>query len=159
MAQTNQYLTLGIDREIFAVPIEVVQEILDMRECAKLPQAPPFLRGMIDVRGRGIPVIDLRVKLGLSPIEATPRTRIVVLDVSLQDRALALGLVADCVFEVTDLDGNQLQPPPPSFGARWRSGCIAGIGRKGEGFVVVLNLDYLLSQDAEMLGTQAAIAA
>jgi len=150
MSQTKQYVTLGVDREIFAIPVEFVQEILDVRECARLPHAPPFLLGMIDVRGRGIPVVDLRVKLGLTRVEATARSRILVLDVMLEGRSFALGLVADCVFEVADLEG-ELQPPPPSFGARWRSGCIAGIGRRGESFVVVLDIGYLLTEDVAIL--------
>ena len=95
-----QFVTLGIDREVFAVPVETVVEILDMREIFRVPDAPPHLAGLIDVRGRSVPVIDLRVKLGLPPAAPTETTRIMVLEVPMAGRQLVLGLVADRVFEV-----------------------------------------------------------
>lgn len=145
-SEVTQYVTLGIDREVFAVPVERVQEILDMRPVARLPHAPPYLIGMIDVRGRGVPVIDLRVRLGLAPVEATVHTRILVLEVTAGGRDLVLGLLADRVFEVTGLDGGRLEPPP-EIGTRWRSDCITGVGRRGEAFVVVFDLARLFAAD------------
>src|SRR5690242_7532407 len=106
----GQFVTLGIDREIFAVPVETVLEILDMRPTFRIPEAPSHLLGLIDVRGRAVPVVDLRVKLGLTPTPPTELTRILVLDVALAQRRLVLGLVADRVFEVTALDASQVEP-------------------------------------------------
>ena len=139
MAHNGQYLTLGIDGEIFGIDIAHVREILDMRPISKLPHAPDFLLGMVDVRGTGFPIIDLRTKLGLPRVASTEATRIVILDVPLAGRSLGVGLVADRVFEVTSLDTAETDAPP-DVGGRWRSHYIAGIGRKGEAFVIVLDL-------------------
>ncbi|HYD68930.1 chemotaxis protein CheW [Azospirillum sp.] len=163
MTERPQYVTLGVGHEVFALPVEVVQEILDPRPIAHLPQAPAHLLGMIDVRGRGVPVIDLRRKLGLAPAEAGASgdgTRILVLEVPVAGRGLVLGLVADRVFEVTALDEDRLAPPP-EIGARWNSACIAGVGRRGGAFVIVFDLERLLAADAVLLpdGAAAGLAA
>jgi len=140
----GQFVTLGIDREVFAVPVETVLEILDMRPSFRVPDAPPYLTGLIDVRGRAVPVIDLRVKLGLAAAETTAHTRIIVLEIPIGDRKLVLGLVADRVFEVASLDDNSLEPPP-DIGVKWRSDYIRGVGRRGDNFVIVLELAQLFS--------------
>jgi purine-binding chemotaxis protein CheW len=146
MADTAQYLTLGIDRELFGIDIRHVREILDMRPVSKLPHAPDFMLGMIDVRGAGYPVIDLRTKLGLPRAEATDATRIIILDVPVKGRTLGVGFVADRVFEVTGLDQDKTEDAP-DVGGRWQSRYIAGIGRKGEAFIVVFDLERLMESD------------
>ena len=93
MADTTQYLTLGIDQELFGIDIRNVREILDMRPISKLPHAPAFLLGMIDVRGAGYPILDLRTKLHLPRVEPTEATRIIILDVPLKGRTLGVGVV------------------------------------------------------------------
>jgi len=144
MAERAQYVTLGVAKEIFAAPVEKVQEILDMRPIARLPQAPANLLGMIDVRGQGIPVLDLRLTLGMEPAEDNENTRIVVLSIVGPDRELTIGLRADRVFEVTVLDQDELDPPP-AISASWQTHSIAGIGRRNGAFVTVIDLDRLLS--------------
>ena len=144
MAERAQYVTLGVAKEIFAAPVEKVQEILDMRPIARLPQAPANLLGMIDVRGQGIPVLDLRLTLGIEPAEDNENTRIVVLSIVGPDRQLTIGLRADRVFEVTVLDQDELDPPP-AISASWQTHSIAGIGRRNGAFVTVVDLDRLLS--------------
>ena len=126
MADLTQYVTLGVGGELFAAPVEKVQEILDVQPIARLPQAPPNLLGMIDVRGQGIPVLDLRVTLGLAPAEDNENTRIIVLRVKPGATELTVGLRADRVFEVTVLDHPELDPPPAVSGA-WTGRSIAGI--------------------------------
>ena len=157
MAELAQYVTLGVAGELFAAPVEKVQEILDTRPIARLPQAPANLLGMIDVRGQGIPVLDLRLTLGLEPAEDNENTRIIVLKVAPQDTELTVGLRADRVFEVTVLDSADLDPPPQINGA-WTGRSIAGIGRRNGKFVTVLDLDRLLSgiDIPTKLGTQQA---
>ena len=144
MADLIQYLTLGIAEEIFAAPVERVQEILELRHVARLPHAPPYLLGMIDVRGQSIPVVDLRLKLGLPVAADSHATRIVVLKVTAGGRKVILGLKADRVFEVTVLDDGALEPPP-EIGVPWRSESIAGIGRRNGAFVTVLDLDHVFA--------------
>ncbi len=153
-AGDEQFVTLGIDQEVFAVPVETVLEILDMRPMFRIPEAPAYLAGLIDVRGRGVPVIDLRRKLGLASVPPTETTRILVLDMSVADRRLVMGLIADRVIEVATLDGQQIEPPP-DIGVRWRSDYISGVGRHGDGFVIIFDLERLFStEDMAYLGTE-----
>lgn len=154
MAERAQYVTLGVADDLFAAPVEKVQEILDMRPIARLPQSPETLLGMIDVRGDGIPVVDLRLTLGLPAAHDTENTRIIVLALDGNGGAdQRIGLRADRVFEVTILDDEALDPPPAVSG-HWSGHCIAGIGRRNGRFVTVLDLERLLgSIDA---GTRAA---
>ena len=96
-------MTLGIEREVFGVPVEAVLEILDVQPVFRVPEAPAYMLGLIDLRGRSVPVLDLRTKLGLPSIPPTEMTRILVLEVEVSGRPLVLGLVADRVFEVMAL--------------------------------------------------------
>jgi chemotaxis signal transduction protein len=156
MASVWQYLTLGLGPETFGIEVAHVHEILDHRPAAALPQAPASLIGMIDVRGQSYPVVDLRVRLGLAPAAPTPATRIVLLHVPVAGRELRVGLVADRVIEVTELDGAEMEAAP-EIGGRWRSEYIAGIGRRGESFVVVFDLAALLAgHDRPLLETAVA---
>ena len=148
MAETAQYLTLGLAGETFGIGIRNVREILDMRPISRLPHAPNFLLGMIDVRGSGYPIVDLRTKLNLPAVAATEATRIIILDVPMDNRLVGVGFVADCVFEVTDIDESQIEPPP-SVGGRWKSAYLSGIGRKGDKFVIIFDLAQLMAS-AEM---------
>lgn len=145
MSESAQYVTLGVAKDIFAAPVERVQEILDMRAIARLPHAPANLLGMIDVRGRGIPVLDLRLTLGLEPAADNENTRIIVLSASVGSTSMTIGLRTDRVFEVTVLDDDRLDPPP-TINGNWTGDCIAGIGRRNGSFVTVFDLDRLLGR-------------
>jgi purine-binding chemotaxis protein CheW len=152
IADDAQFVTLGIDQEVFAVPVETVLEILDMRPVFRVPEAPPYLIGLIDVRGRAVPVIDLRLKLGLPAAAATESTRILVLEVTVAGRQIVLALVADRVFEVMALDLRNVEAPP-DIGVTWRSDYIRGIGRRGNRFVIIFDLPRLFSaEDMAFLG-------
>lgn len=154
---SDQFVTLGLDQEVFAVPVGMVREILDMRRPFRIPEAPPHLAGLIDVRGHAVPVIDLRLKLGLPPQDASADSRILVLDVPVADRLLSLGLIADRVFEVTALDANSIAPAP-DIGTPWHCDYIEGIGRRGDSFVVIFDLSRLLStEDVALLTAPRAM--
>jgi purine-binding chemotaxis protein CheW len=154
----TQYVTLGIASEIFAVEVGRVHEILDFGPVVRLPNAPAHILGMIDVRRRAVPVVDLRVKLGLSPTEATEHSRIIVLDVTIGNRAVVLALLADRVYEVTDLTDHAIEPPP-DIGMRWRSDYIQGVGRRGSDFVIIFDLSRLFSgEEVPLLGETALSA-
>ncbi len=150
-----QYVTFAIDRETFAAPVRLVREILDYTAPFRIPNGPDYLLGLTEVRGRGVPTVDLRQRLGLPPVEPTPHTRIVVLDVPLADRALSLGLVTDRVFEVASFRTGEIEPAP-DIGVRWRSEYIAGVVRREGGFVVLIDLARLF--DAEDVSSLAATA-
>ena len=143
-ANEKQFVTFSLGRQIFAVPVSVVREILDHEEPARLPQGPDFLLGLRDVRGQGVPVIDLRMKLGMSSTARTQDTRILVLDVPVGERSLPLGLVADRVFEVATLDLATVSPAP-EVGVDWASDYIAGVILKEDGFVVIVDVGRLFA--------------
>ena len=151
-----QYVTLGIGDDVFAVEVTQVHEIIELGPVVRLPSAPPHVMGMIDVRRRGVPLIDLRVKLGLSPIEPTVQTRVLVIDVEIGGRTVVLGLVADRVYEVTDLSDCAIAPAP-DIGMRWDSDYIRGVGRRGEQFVIIFNLSRLFS-DADVAAIREDVA-
>jgi len=154
----SQYVTLCLGAEVFAVPVALVREILDYRDCFRLPEGPSYLLGLIDVRGRGTPVVDLRLKLGLTKTIPGPSTRIMVLDVPVADRTLSLGLVADKVLEVATFAASEIEGAP-DVGVAWRSDYIAGVVRRNSGFVVLFDLPKLLTADEAVLVTTAAAQA
>jgi purine-binding chemotaxis protein CheW len=154
-----QYVTLCLGAEVFAVPVSFVREILDYRESFRIPEGPSYLLGLIDVRGRATPVIDLRTKLSLPPVAPSPSTRIMVLDVPLGDRILSLGLVADRVLEVATFASSQIEAAP-DVGVPWASDYIAGVVRRDGGFVVLFNLPHLLTAaDLKVLTSSLSEAA
>jgi len=146
-----QYVTMGVGEDVFAVEVTQVHEIIELGPVMRLPSAPAHVMGMINVRQRAVPIIDLRVKLGLDPITPTPNTRVLVLDVEIGSRLVVLGLAADRVFEVTDLAECAITPAP-DIGMRWNSDYILGVGRRGEQFVIIFNLSRLFSdKDVEAI--------
>jgi purine-binding chemotaxis protein CheW len=153
----SQCVTFCLGPEVFAVPVSMVREILDYRDAFRIPDGPAFLLGLIDVRGHGVPVVDLRAKLGMEPTPTTPSTRIMVVDVPLNSRVLALGLVADKVLEVATFAAAEVEPAP-DLGIPWRSEYIDGVVRRHEGFVVLFDLPRLLSA-ADVAKLAPAIAA
>jgi purine-binding chemotaxis protein CheW len=151
-----QFVILGLGAESFAVPVEFVREILDYKVPAALPEGPPYLLGLTDVRGRATPTLDLRLKLGLRPAEPTLATRVLVLDVPVEDRLLALAFVADRVVEVAAFTADEIEPAP-DIGVPWRSDYIKGVVRRDGGFVVLFDLARLItSQDAAALPIERA---
>ena len=151
----RQCVTLGLGAEVFAVPVAFVREILDYSPPSALREGPAYLLGLTDVRGRGTPTLDLRAKLGLPRVTPDLATRILVLDVPIEDRILSLGLVADRVIEVATFEPEQIEAAP-DIGVPWRSDYIKGVVRRDHGFVVIFDLPRLLtSQDAALLAQAA----
>jgi purine-binding chemotaxis protein CheW len=146
MATSANYVTLAIDQDVYALPVEGVREILEFRHIARLPHAPACVLGMIDLRGQSFPVVDLRLRLGMRAAEPTPATRIVVLNATQGGASVGVGLVAERVFEVTGFDTDVLEPAP-AIGSGMASACVAGIGRRNGRMVVVFDLERLLQLD------------
>jgi purine-binding chemotaxis protein CheW len=148
----SQFVTFGLDDECFAVPVEVVREILDHEDVFRIPHGPDYLMGLRDVRGQGVPVIDLRRRLGMSPLAKTLNTRVLVIDVLIGGRTLTLGLVADRVFEVAAFQHAEMEGAP-DIGVRWSSEYISSVVKRNGGFVVIIDLARLFStSDAMSLG-------
>lgn len=155
----SQFVTFSLDSEVFAVPVSVVQEILDHEDAFKIPHGPEYLLGLRDVRGQGVPVIDLRLRLGMTKTEKTPHTRALVLDVPIGEKILTLGLVADRVFEVIPFRTDEIEGAP-DIGVRWPSDYIAGVVRRNGGFVVIVDLARLFSgAEMAMMGSAGRLAA
>lgn len=154
-----QVVTFGLGAEIFAVPVTLVREILDYRETFRIPGGPDYLLGLTDMRNQGVTTIDFRRRLGLPAADATPATRILVVDVPLADRTLMLGLVVDRVLDVSTIATDRLEAAP-DIGVRWPSEYISGVVRRDDGFVVLIDLTRIFSaQEAALLQAPAASAA
>ncbi|MCW2275800.1 chemotaxis protein CheW [Rhodoblastus acidophilus] len=140
-----QLVTFALDAERFALPVRVVREILDHQPAFRIPNGPRHLLGLCHVRGQAVPVIDLRMRLGLTPTEPTANTRVLVVDIKVGARALTLGIVVDRVFEVTAARSDEVDTAP-DIGARWASAYIEGVVRRDDSFVVIVDLAHLLSE-------------
>lgn len=146
VVKTAQYLTFKLGDEVFALDVIQVREVLDMSAITKVPRAPDFMRGVINVRGSVVPVVDLRLKFGLPKAEQTLDTRIVVMELCLDDEPTVLGAIADSVHEVLELDPGQIEKSP-RIGTRWRTEFIRGIGKQDDQFIIILDIDRVFSTD------------
>jgi purine-binding chemotaxis protein CheW len=154
---TDQYLTFTLAEETFAIEIVKVREVIDFVHLTRVPRMPVFLRGVINLRGSVVPVIDLRLILGMPSVEKTVDTCIIIAEVNMAGEPLHLGMLADSVQEVIDIDPAQIDPPP-KLGSMLNTDFIRGMGKRGEGFFIILNIDQVLSSD-EMAGLDAVRAA
>ncbi|PTX99100.1 chemotaxis protein CheW [Opitutus sp. ER46] len=152
--QPAQFLTYRLGDEMFAVGVAQVREVLELAPITKVPTAPAYMRGVVNVRGNAIPVVDLRTKFGLPPAVDTLHTRIIVLELTLDGESCVIGGIADSVHEVIELDPSQTTPPP-TIAMRWRSEFIRGMGRRGEQFIIILDIDAVFSAD-ELTAVAAA---
>lgn len=156
--QSGDFVTLALDTEVFAIPVAYVREILDYCAPFKIPEAPDYLVGLVDVRGRGTPILDLRLRLDLPSVPPDGATRILVLDVPVGNRVLGLGLVADRVIEVASFTQAETDAAP-DIGVHWRSDYITGIVRREGGFIVLLNMPRLLTSAERVLADAAQLNA
>jgi len=140
----NQYLTFYVAGEEYAVTILKVTEIIECVSLTHVPGAPSWIRGVLNLRGAVVPVVDLAVKFGLAPTALTRRTCVVMVELQHEGERLVLGVMADSVHQVVELGPDQIQPPP-SFGPKVRVDCIEGMGTSGGAFVVLLDMDRVLS--------------
>jgi purine-binding chemotaxis protein CheW len=146
LTEASQYLTFRLDEEMFALDVNQVREILDFSTITKVPRAPEFMRGVINVRGSVVPVIDLKRKFGLPKTEKSVDTRIVVMELNMEGELTVLGAMADSVHEVIELEAGQIEEPP-RIGSRWRTEFINGIGKRNEQFIILLDIDRVFSSD------------
>lgn len=145
-----QYLTFTLGGEMFAVGILCVKEIIEYGSLTEIPMMPTFIRGVINLRGAVVPVIDLAARFGGRPTEIGKRTCIVIVELSdagSDDAARHdIGIIVDAVSEVLDIPAGEIEPPP-TFGARIRADFILGMGKVAGKFVIILNIDRVLSVD------------
>ena len=146
-----QYLTFQLGGEMFAVGILNVKEIIEYGHLTEIPMMPPFIRGVINLRGAVVPVIDLAARFGGKTTQVARRTCIVILEVADQELRSDIGIMVDAVSEVLEIPSSEIEPPP-SFGARIRADFISGMGKIAGRFVIILNINNVLSvQEISML--------
>jgi purine-binding chemotaxis protein CheW len=146
-AQQTDYervLTFVLEDSLFALNILSVREILDVTDITRVPQAPAFMRGVVNLRGNAVPVMDLRQRLGMSPTEPTINTRIIIMEVKEDNAITLMGALADAVKEVLELPESGIDAPP-KMGAKVAVEYIRGIGRQGDRFVILLDIERVLS--------------
>ena len=146
LEQMNQYLTFKLDEEAFALEIAKVREVLDFTDITKVPQTPIFMRGVINLRGSVVPVVDMRVKFSMGGAEATVNTCIIITEVTVDGEASVLGALVDSVEEVLELDPDQIEPPP-RIGTKLDTEFIRGMGKHNEEFIIILDVDRVFSAD------------
>ena len=146
ITETAQYLTFKLSDEVFAVEVGKVREILEYISINKVPKTPEFMRGVINVRGSVVPVIDLRLKFGMDRTEQSVNTCIIVLEMGFEGEATILGALSDSVQEVIEIEPDQIEPPP-RIGTRLKTEFIKGIGKREGHFVMILDIDKVFSSD------------
>ncbi len=144
--KTMTYLTFTLDDELFAVEVSKVREVLDYTEITKIPKTPEFMRGVINLRGSVVPVIDLRLKFGMTKTEVKVNTCIIVLEVNMEAETVILGALADSVQEVFDLEPDQIEPAP-KFGTKFKEEFLKGMGKKDDKFIIILDIDKVFTND------------
>jgi len=144
ITETTQYLTFKLDNEVFALDVAKVREILEYTTVTKVPQTPDFMRGVINLRGSVVPVIDLRLKFGMPATEQTVNTCIIVTDVGMDGETVQLGALADSVQEVDEMEPDQIEAAP-HIGTKLDTNFIKGMGKKDSNFVMILDIDRVFS--------------
>lgn len=143
-AQGRQYLSFLVGAETFSIEISSIKEIIEYRAPTDVPMMPPFMRGIINLRGRVVPVIDLSVRFGRAPIVAARRTCIVIVEIESDGEHHDIGVAVDAVSAVLEIADEAIEAPP-SFGAKLRADFISGMGKVGEKFIIILEIQKVLS--------------
>jgi purine-binding chemotaxis protein CheW len=155
ITETTQYLTFRLEDELFALDIGKVREVLDFTSITKVPQTPDYMRGVINLRGSVVPVVDLRLKFGMTIAEKTVNTCVIIVEVELGGEKVVMGAMADAVQEVLDLEPDQIEPPP-RIGTKLNIEFIRGMGKHNDQFIIILDIDRIFSVDGLTVLTEAA---
>ncbi|WAC06476.1 MAG: chemotaxis protein CheW [Thermodesulfobacteriota bacterium] len=142
--KAEKYLTFNLAAEEYGIEILKVQEIIGRMPVTKVPRTPPFIRGVINLRGKVIPVFDLRLKFGMEIKEDTPRTSIIVVKIKRSGHHMTMGVIVDDVYEVVGIEAKDIEPTP-EFGANIDTDFILGVGKINQKVVMLLDVDKVLS--------------
>jgi purine-binding chemotaxis protein CheW len=146
MNETSQYMTFKLGDEFFAINVSQVREVLEVLQITKVPTAPAYMRGVVNVRGQAIPVVDLRLRFGLPSTVDTLNTRVIVMELNIDGETAIIGGLADSVHEVIELEPGNINPPP-RIAMRWRTDFILGMGKRGEEFIIILDVNAVFSSE------------
>lgn len=157
--KTGKYLTFVLAGEEYGLEILKVREIIGLMDITLVPKTPSYVRGVINLRGKIIPVVELRIKFGMESIENTEETCIIVVEVDRDGDSVEIGILVDRVSEVLDIDGKDIEDPP-SFGSGFDSNFILGMAKAKDTVKILLNIDSVLSgqEVSELRSTEAAVA-
>jgi purine-binding chemotaxis protein CheW len=165
--EVSQYLTFKLEDDAYALGVADVREVLELElnHITKIPRTPDYLRGVINVRGSVVPVVDMRVKFNMEKTETTIDTCIIVIEVTLNGKTTVLGILTDSVQEVIDLAPEQIEPAP-EIGNQFSTEFIAGIGKKDDRFIIILEIGSILTSEelcdvgktASALSTESKVA-
>ena len=144
--ESRQYVSFRLADELFGVEVSRSREILNLVPVTRVPQTPDYLLGVINLRGQVVPVVDMRLKLGLAARPQTQDSCILVVEVQLDGELLVVGALADAVREVLELKDDQIEPAP-RLGARLKTEFIKGMGKVDEEFLILLDIDRVFSSD------------
>ena len=148
-------LTLRLEDELFAIEAESVREILDLVPVTEVPNASPFARGLINVRGRVVPLADLKVAFGMHRAEQDHDTRIVVIETEIEGEPTVVGILADKVYDVTDIEPAAIEEAP-RVGMRWRPDYVRGIGKRQGNFIIIPDLGRIFETQGRRSAPHAA---
>lgn len=151
--ETRQYLSFKLDEEEFALDIAKVREVLDITRITRVPQTPDYMKGVINLRGSVVPVVDLNRKFRIKDTERTVNTRIIIGEVDLEGGRAVLGVLADAVHEVMELDPEQIEPAP-RIGTGLNTEFLKGMGRRNDDFIMILDIDRVFSAEEMALVNQ-----
>lgn len=140
----HQYLTFLLGGEMFSIGILNIKEIIEYGQITTVPMMPAFIQGVINLRGRVVPVVDLQVRFGRDRTVVGKRTSIVIIEATMNGERLDIGIVVDAVSEVLAIPQSEIEPAP-AFGAKIRTDFISGMGKVGGKFVIILNVEQVLS--------------
>lgn len=143
----GKFLTFSLADEEYGIGILKVREIIGMMPIRTVPQTPSFVKGVINLRGKVIPVVDLRLKFGMQEIDYTPRTSIIVVDVQSPTALMQIGIVVDFVSEVVNIKAEEVEATP-TFGARLDTDYILGLAKIGRGVKIILDIDRILADQS-----------
>jgi purine-binding chemotaxis protein CheW len=143
-AVINQYLTFQVGEEDYAINVGNIREVLEFQTVSRVPRMPSYMRGIINLRGSVVPVIDLKMKFDLGVTEKSIDTSVVVTELKIGDEDVVIGLLTDAVSEVVDIEDQDIEPTP-HIGTAIDSSFIRGMGRKGDSFIIILNINKILS--------------
>ncbi|HOF58883.1 MAG TPA: chemotaxis protein CheW [Syntrophorhabdaceae bacterium] len=146
ITETRQYLTFQLGEEVFAIDVSHVREILEFNTVTKVPKTPEYMRGVINLRGSVVPVLDMRLKFGMTMTERTVNTCIIVVEVSLDGETTVVGALVDSVQEVFEMEPEKIEPAP-RIGIRLRTEFIKGMGKRDDTFIIILDIDKVFTAE------------
>jgi purine-binding chemotaxis protein CheW len=146
LLEMNQYLAFNLENEVFAFDISKVREVLEFDTVTKVPQTPEMMKGVINLRGSVVPVIDMRVKFGMGETLKTVNTVIIIIEIVLDGTSTMIGALVDSVQEVMDLDSDHIEPPP-KIGTKLNTDFIRGMGKQDGEFLIILDIEKIFSSE------------